>query len=148
MVLSTVIDCCTHRVVGWSMATHMRTALISDAIEMAATNVALTEGAIFHSDCESQYTSAEFARTLAKHGIRGSMGRTAICWDNALAESFFAALKNELVYRTAFPTPAHARRAVVEDIEVFYKRQRIHSALGYRTSLEVGRSHQQPAIAA
>jgi len=146
--LATVIDCCTHRVVGWSMATQMRAALISDAIDMAATNVALTEGAIFHSDRGSQYTSAEFARTLAQHGLRGSMGRTGICWDNALAESFFAALKNELVYRTAFPTPEHARRAVVEYIEVFYNRQRIHSALDYRTPLEVEQSHQQPTIAA
>ena len=76
------------------------------------------------------------------------MGRTGICWDNTLAESFFAALKNELVYRTAFPTPEHARRAVVEYIEVFYNRQRIHSALDYRTPLEVEQSHQQPTIAA
>ena len=146
--LATVIDCCTHRVVGWSMATHMRTSLISAAIDMAATNVQFTEGAIFHSDRGSQYTSAEFAGTLSRHGLAGSMGRTGICWDNAVAESFFAALKNELVYRTAFPTPEHARRAVSEYVEVFYNRQRIHSTLGYRTPLEVEDSHRQTSVAA
>ena len=65
------------------------------------------------------------------------MGRTGICWDNALAESFFAALKNELIYRTAFPTLTHARRAVAFYIEVFYNRQRLHSGLAYRTPYEV-----------
>ena len=146
--LATVIDCCTRRAVGWSMATHMRAELISAAVDMAAMNVTFAEGAIFHSDRGAQYTSGEFARTLARHNMRGSMGRTGICWDNALAESFFAALKNELVYLTSFPTPEHARRAVVEYIEVFYNRQRIHSTLGYRTPLEVEQFHQKTAEAA
>jgi transposase InsO family protein len=146
--LATVIDCHTKRVVGWSMATHMRTSLISAAVDMAATNVTFTDGAIFHSDRGSQYTSAEFAATLARHHLAGSMGRTGICWDNAMAESFFAALKNELVYRTSFPTPEHARRAVAEYIEVFYNRQRIHSGLGNRTPLEVEAEHLNRAIAA
>jgi len=146
--LATVIDCCTHRVVGWSLATHMRTSLITAAVDMAATNVEFQPDAIFHSDRGAQYTSREFAATLARHGLRGSMGRTGICWDNALAESFFAALKNELVHRTAFPTPEHARRAVVEYIEVFYNRQRIHSSLGYMTPLEVEEIHRQSTIAA
>ena len=71
----------------------------------------------------------------------GSMGRTGICWDNAAAESFFASLKNELVYRTAFPSPEQARAAIAEYIEVFYNRQRLHSALGYRTPAQVEAQH-------
>lgn len=143
LYLATVIDCCTRRVVGWSMATHMRSSLVVAALEMAAGNVTLAENAIFHSDRGSQYTSAEFAAALQRHKITGSMGRTGICWDNALAESFFGALKNELVYRTAFPTPNKARRAIAEYIEVFYNRQRIHSALDYRTPAEVEAAHNK-----
>jgi transposase InsO family protein len=85
----------------------------------------------------AQYTSAQLRQFLSDHGMRGSMGRTGICWDNAMAESFFAALKNELVHRTVFPTIAHARRAVGHYIEVFYNRARLHSSLGYRTPHEV-----------
>ena len=76
------------------------------------------------------------------------MGRTGICWDNALAESFFASLKNELVYRTAFPTRARARRAIAEYIEVFYNRHRLHSALGYKTPAQVEAGHHSKHIAA
>ena len=71
------------------------------------------------------------------------MGRTGVCWDNALAESFFAALKNELVHRTVFPTRSRARQAIAEYIEVFYNRQRLHSGLGYKTPLEVTVEFQQ-----
>ena len=81
--------------------------------------------------------------------MRSSMGRRGQCWDNALAESFFAALKNELVYRTVFATQEKARRAVAEYIEVFYNRIRLHSTLGYRTPAEIAHSYQQaPAKAA
>ena len=78
----------------------------------------------------------------------GSMGRTGVCWDNALAESFFATIKNELVYRTAFPTIKHAARAVAKYIEVFYNRQRLHSSLGYRTPLDVQTNYQNYTTAA
>ncbi len=74
--------------------------------------------------------------------MRSSMGKTGICWDNAMAESFFAALKNELIHRTAFPTINHARKAIAFYIEVFYNRQRLHSGLGYRTPHEVHTGHQ------
>ena len=94
------------------MAEHMRTDLICDAITMAATNVELSAGAIFHSDRGTQYTSAQFAEHLQQFDITGSMGRTGVCWDNAMAESFFAALKNELVHRTVFTTREKARRAM------------------------------------
>ena len=125
------------------MATHMRTDLICDAITMAAANVDLAPGVVFHSDRGTQYTSDQYAEHLKKLGITASMGRTGICWDNALAESFFGALKNELVYRTAFPTQNKARTAIAEYIEVFYNRQRIHSALGYRTPAEFAATYRQ-----
>lgn len=137
LYLATVIDCHTKAVVGWSMADHMRTDLICDALDMAATNVTFAKNAVFHSDRGSQYTSDQFAKHLKKHDMTGSMGRTGICWDNAMAESFFAALKNELIYRIVLPTRHTARRAIAEHIEVFYNRQRIHSGLGYKTPLEV-----------
>jgi len=110
---------------------------------MATRNYPLAPGAVFHSDRRTQYTSTQFAALLQEHNIRASMGRTGICWDNAMAESFFGALKNELVYRHVFPTRERARSAVAEYIEVFYNRQRLHSGLGYKTPLEVLRMHQQ-----
>ncbi len=143
LYLATVIDCHTKAVIGWSMAEHMRTDLICDAITMAAENVDLAPGAVFHSDRGTQYTSTQFAAHLTKHNMVGSMGRTGICWDNAMAESFFAALKNELIYRTAYPTRQSARRAIVEYIEVFYNRIRLHSGLGYRTPLEVATEYRE-----
>lgn len=149
LYLATVIDCHTREVVGWSMAEHMRTGLVCDAISMAAGRGGLQPGAIFHSDRGSQYTSAEFASHLGVFNLRGSMGAVGQCWDNALAESFFASLKNELVYRTAFPTREHARRAVAEYIEVFYNRVRLHSGLGYKAPAEIAEQfHQISANAA
>ncbi len=95
-----------------------------------------------------QYTSNQFAAALAARGMVASMGRTGICWDNAAAESFFASLKKELVHRTAFPTPAKARTAIAEYVEVFYNRQRLHSSLGYRTPAQVEAQHYAPPQAA
>jgi putative transposase len=143
LYLATVIDCCTKQVIGWSMAEHMRTDLICHAITMAATRHPPAAGAIFHSDRGSQYTSAQFAKHLAGLGLVGSMGRTGVCWDNAMAESFFAALKNELIYRVVLPNRKKARRMVAEYIEVFYNRNRIHSGLGYKTPHEVALEYQQ-----
>ena len=143
LYLATVIDCCSREVVGWSMADHMRTGLVCDAISMAAGRATLQPGAIFHSDRGAQYTSAEFAAHLGAFNLQGSMGKVGQCWDNAMAESFFASLKNELVYRTAFPTRAHARRAVAEYIEVFYNRIRLHSGLGYKAPADVAAEHCQ-----
>jgi len=143
LYLATVIDCHTRQVIGWSMATHQRTSLICDALTMAAGRGRLHPRAIFHSDRGSQYTSTEFAVHLGAFNLRGSMGRVGQCWDNALAESFFSALKTELVYRTVFATQTKARAAVAEYIEVFYNRTRLHSALGYKTPAEVAAQHQQ-----
>ena len=143
LYLATVIDCHTRAVIGWSMATHMRTSLICDAMSMAAGSVDLAEGVVFHSDRGTQYTSTEYAAHLKHLNITASMGRTGICWDNALAESFFAALKNELIHRTIFPTQEKARRAIAEYVEVFYNRQRLHSGLDYKTPHEVATEYQQ-----
>jgi len=143
LFLATVLDCHTKAVVGWSMAAHMPADLICDAITMAATHTPLPAGAIFHSDRGTQYTSAQFAEHLKKSEITPSMGRTGVCWDNAMAESFFGALKNELIYRTVYPTREKARRAIAEYIEVFYNRQRLHSGLGYKTPLEATNEYRQ-----
>ena len=146
--LATVIDCYSRAVVGWAVADHMRTELVTDAINMAARNIAIPKGAVFHSDRGSQYMSYEYRKTLRKLGLRSSVGRTGVCWDNALAESFNASLKNEMVNRTAFPTKALARDAIARYIELYYNRQRIHSALGYKTPFEVLSGRTNYALAA
>ncbi|WP_107383001.1 IS3 family transposase [Streptomyces agglomeratus] len=148
LYLATVIDCHTKAVVGWAMADHMKTSLISDALDMAARNIDLAEGCIFHSDRGSQYTSRELRCKLRSLGLRASVGRTGVCWDNAMAESFFGALKNELVHRTTFPTRAHAHRAIVRYIEMFYNRKRLHSGLGYKTPAEVHAEYEELQAAA
>ena len=91
--------------IGWAAGDNYKTPLIQQAIEMAARSLSLTANAIFHSDRGSNYTSQQFARTLKKHNLRQSAGRTGICYDNAMAESFFAALKNERVHRTQSSHP-------------------------------------------
>ncbi len=137
LYLATVIDCATRKVAGWAMADNYKTPLITEAIEMAARNLSLPPGAVFHSDRGSNYTSAEFAAVLEGLGIRQSVGRTGICFDNALAESFNAAVKVERVHRTAYPTRKKARDDIARYIEIRYNRQRLHSGLGYRTPQEV-----------
>ena len=134
--LATVIDCATRKVAGWAMDDNYRTPLITSAIEMAARNLGLPADAVFHSDRGSNYTSAEFAESLERLGIRQSVGRTGICYDNALAESFNAALKVERVHRTAYPTRKKAMDDIARYIELRYNRTRLHSGLGYRTPQE------------
>lgn len=136
LYLAAVIDCHTRMVIGWSMGDHMKTSLVIDAMRAAAANIEIPEGAIFHSDRGTQYTSAEYRRYLKGIGIRSSMGRTGVCWDNALAESVWASLKNESLNRMVFTTRDKARREVVKYFEGFYNKQRIHSGLGYKTPME------------
>jgi transposase InsO family protein len=131
--LATVIDLASRRVVGFAIANHMRSSLVCDALAMAIKHRRPAAGLVFHSDRGSQYTSAEFRKLLEAHGITQSLSRVGQCWDNAVAESFFGTLKEELVYRSVLPTRAHASRAIFEYIEVFYNRKRLHSALGYRS---------------
>jgi putative transposase len=137
LYLATVIDCFNKEVIGYAMADHMRTSLVADALGMAARNHTLAAGCIFHSDRGTQYTSTEFGAILAALQMRQSLSRTGCCYDNALAESFFAALKNERVHRTVYPTRSKAKLDIAHYIEIFYNRQRLHSALGYRTPHEV-----------
>jgi putative transposase len=137
LYLATVIDCATRKVIGWAMDDNYKTPLIVAAAEMAARNLSLPEGAIFHSDRGSNYTSGTFADALKRLGLRQSVGRTGICYDNALAESFNGTLKNELVHRTVYSTRKKARDDIAEWIELRYNRTRLHSGLGYRTPQEV-----------
>jgi putative transposase len=131
--LAVVIDIATRRVVGWAIATSPNAALCIDALEMASRNGSVGVDAIFHSDRGCQYTSAAFRTACTRLAVRQSMGRTGVCWDNAQAETFFASLKTECIYRVALASVDHARRAVSRYIEVFYNRQRRHSALDYQT---------------
>jgi putative transposase len=137
LYLATVIDCATRKVVGWAMDDHYRTPLITAAVEMAARNLDLPVDAVFHSDRGSNYTSSEFAAALDGLGIRQSVGRTGTCFDNALAESFNAAVKVERVHRTVYPTRKKARDDIARYIEIRYNRLRLHSGLDYRTPQEV-----------
>jgi putative transposase len=137
LYLATVIDCATRKITGWAMDDNYKTPLIIDAISMAARNIDLPEGAIFHSDRGSNYTSARFADELKRLGISQSVGRTGICYDNALAESVNGTLKIELVHRTQYPTREKARKDIARWIELRYNRTRLHSGLGYRTPQEV-----------
>jgi len=137
LYLATTIDCYTKACIGYAMADHLRSELVIDALHMAARNYPLAEGAIFHSDRGTQYTSTAFAAATGLLGIRRSVGATGICYDNALAESFNAAVKVERVNRTVYPTREDARKDVARYIEFRYNNQRLHSALGYRTPQEV-----------
>ena len=125
-----------------------KTPLIEKAIEMAARNRSLADNAIFHSDRGSNYTSGQFAKTLQKLNIRHSVGRTGIPYYNAMAESFFAALKNERVHRTQYPTREHARLDIVRYIEFWYNSKRRHSGLQYRIPREVHEEYLERQSAA
>jgi putative transposase len=148
LYLATVIDCCTKMVFGYALADHMKTSLVADAIDMAVRNHKIPRNAIFHSDRGSQYTAEEFRKKLRALRIRPSVGRTGVCWDNAMAESFNGTLKNELIYRTAYPTHKKARDAIARYIEVFYNTRRLHSGLGNQTPLEVYNEYLNRQVAA
>ena len=136
LYLATVTGCHTKACIGYAMADHMRTSLVTAALDMAAANYPLAEGAIFHSDRGTQYMSEAFAEHATELGLRRSVGRTGVCYGNAQAETFNAAVKVERVNRTAYPTREHARRDCTRYIEFRYNTKRLHSALGYRTPHE------------
>lgn len=137
LYLSTMIDLFNGEVAGWAMADNYQTDLVCETLSMAHRNGRVRRRAIFHSDRGSQYASKQLHSHLKVLRMRGSMGRVGTCYDNALAESFFASLKKELVHRTVFPTRKHARKAIANYIEVWYNRQRLHSSHGYRPPSEV-----------
>lgn len=148
LYLASLIDCCTREVIGYAMADHMRTELVLDAVDMAMRNGRLEADCIMHSDRGTQYTSAEYREKLVELGLRHSVGRTGQCWDNALAESFFASLKNERVHHMVYPTRKAAKEDIARYIELFYNYRRIHSALGYRTPHEVRTEYLNSQLAA
>lgn len=137
LYLAVLLDAYSRKVVGWAMADHLRTELASGALHMALTTRRPQPGLIHHTDRGVQYTSAAYRQVLETHHVLQSVGKPGTCWDNAVAESFFATLKNELVYRHAWPTHRHARQAIFEFIAGWYNHHRRHSALGYRSPAAV-----------
>jgi putative transposase len=137
LYLAVIIDLFSRRVVGWSMAEHMRVDLVLAALQAALGHrVPAASGLLFHSDRGSQYASGDYRAALQAAGISCSMSRKGNCWDNAVAESFFATLKSEFVHGQSFGTREVAKTAIVEWIEVFYNRQRIHSTLNYLSPVQ------------
>lgn len=131
LYLATVIDIDSRRVVGWATADHLRTDLVEAALRQAVTRRRPPTGVIFHADRGCQYTSAQLATAAGELGVRLSHGRTGQCWDNAVGESFFATIKNELLEDGVWPTRATAHAAIFEYIEAWYNTRRRHSTLGY-----------------
>jgi putative transposase len=126
----------TREIVGWSMADHLRAGLCIDALVMALQRCRPEPGLILHSDRGVRYAPGPYRRVLERHGIRQSMSRRGDCLDNAPMESFSASLKKEQVHQAGYPTREAAEAAVFDYIEIFYNRQRLHSAIGYRTPAE------------
>lgn len=146
LYLAVIIDVWSRRVVGWSMATHLRKELVMQALNMATT-LRQPKAVIHHSDQGSQYTSLAFGKRCEALGVRQSMGSVGDCFDNALAESFFASLECELIDRSAFQNRADAQLAVFDYIEGWYNPHRRHSALGLLSPINF--EHQaQAALAA
>lgn len=141
LYLATVIDLHSREVAGHAMAEHMRAQLVSDAVTLAHRRGLVQPDAIFHSDRGSQYTSAEFRTTLTTLQMRASMGRVGSCYDNAVAESFFATLKTEIGTRV-WATRAEARKAVFAYL-TYYNQNRLHSTLQYRTPYQVRVMYRQ-----
>ena len=148
LYLATVIDLATSMVVGWCTDNNMRTPLIEKALEMARLHGHVKPHAVFHSDRGSQYASSSFSKYCTSIDVTQSMGKTGVFWDNSVAESFFATLKNEMYYRYRFTSRARARFAVAEYIEVFYNRKRAHSSIGYLTPSEKLQEFQATPMAA
>jgi transposase InsO family protein len=152
LYLAVVIDLFSRRVVGWSMAEQMQTELVLSALEAALGHrSAAASGLLFHSDRGSQYASGAYRAALKGAGISCSMSRRGNCWDNAVAESFFGTMKTELIYLENFATREDAKTTIVEWIEVFYNRQRIHSTLNYCSPVQFEQDYwmslQQPRTA-
>ncbi len=142
LYLAVLLDLFSRPVVGWSMGNQNNTALTLSALDMAITHRRPGPGLIHHSDQGTHYSSAGYQQRLREAEILPSMSRRGDCWDNAVAESFFATLEFELIERQLFRTRLEARSKVFEFIEVFYNRQRSHQTLGYRTPLQVEQDYQ------
>jgi putative transposase len=133
LYLAAVMDLCTRRIVGWSMAAHLRSELCSDALQMALQSRRPGAGLIHHSDRGVQYASIDYMRLLQARQIVVSMSRLGNCYDNAAMESFWGTLKTELVHHQAYQTPEQARQSIFRYIECWYNRKRRHSSIGYKS---------------
>lgn len=149
LYLCAVRDACSRRVLGFAIADHQRAELVVEALAMAVqTRGGRSSGVVFHADRGSQYTSREVTDFAAAHGLRCSVGATGICWDNAMAESFWATLKVEYYYRHTWTSKAAAIRGVSTWITEVYNSRRRHSALGMRTPLQFELTRREPVLAA
>jgi len=136
LYLAAVIDLCSRKIVGWATADHLRAELVCQALEMAIRQRQPADELLHHSDRGVQYACHDYQELLAQHGITPSMSRTGNCYDNAVIESFFGTLKTELIYHETYATRDQTHMALFDYIEVFYNRQRRHSALGYMNPTE------------
>jgi putative transposase len=144
LYLASVLDLGSRRWLGYSMADHMRTELVGDALDMAvATRNNQVKGVIFHGDRGSQYMSGDYRKLVTGYGMVQSVGRTGVCWDNSVAESAWSSLKRELVHRYRFSTRAEARRAIFAWINRYNSRRR-HSTLGYIAPITWEQQYRQP----
>ena len=141
LYLAAVLDLYSRRIVGWAVSERLDTALVLAAWNSAVGRCQPPPGLLFHSDRGVQYASGEYRQTLAAAQAVASMSRQGNCYDNAAMESFWSTLKLELVYRTTFATRSQARQAIFDYIEIFYNRQRLHSALHYQTPLAFENRH-------
>ena len=137
LYVAVLLDLYSRKVVGWAMSDRINTALVRRALQMALLTRRPPPGLIHHTDRGAIYAAEEYRALLAAHGLAASMGRTGDCYDNAVAESFFSTVKNELTIEQAYATRRDAQTALFEYIEVFYNRQRIHQTLGYRSPQHV-----------
>ena len=147
LYVAVVVDAFSRAVAGWAMAGHLRTELIVSALDMAIVRRHPKRGLVHHSDQGTQYTSLAFGRRARAAGISLSMGSVGDCYDNAMAESFFASLETELLARTTFRTRADARLAVFDYIEAFYNPTRRHSSIGYLAPAEYERRYRSESTA-
>ena len=147
LYLAVILDLCSRLAVGWALSERITDDLTLDALGMALARRRPPQGLLHHSDRGSQYASGDYQRALARHGIVCSMSRRGDCWDNAVAESFFATLKVELVHDATWSTRTVARTELFEYIEIFYNGQRRHSALAYLSPRAFERRREQEALA-
>jgi len=147
LYLAVIVDLCSRFAVGWAMSERVTADLTLAALGMALARRRPAAGLVHHSDRGSQYASGDYQRVLAQHGIVCSMSRRGDCWDNAVAESFFATVKVELLHDAAWATRAVARTELVDYLELFYNGQRRHSALGYLSPRAFERRREQTALA-
>ena len=136
LYLAIVLDLATRKIVGWSMSERIKARLVCDALTMAYQHARPDVGLIMHTDRGSQYASKKYRKLITAYGMTASMSRKANCWDNAVAESFFKTLKVERVYRQTYATRDHARIDIVNWMEGFYNRYRLHSSIGFQSPVD------------